>query len=51
MEPLRLRTWLGSAAMFVASTAGAAFAQNLDRPISAALIYVMGVTVIGELSV
>lgn len=47
IDQSRLRSWLGSAAIFVASTAGAALAQNLGRPISASLIYVMGVTVIG----
>lgn len=40
----------GSVLIFVASTAGSAFAEHFDRPRTAALVYVLGVTVIGAIA-
>ncbi|MBO9579268.1 MAG: DUF4118 domain-containing protein [Sphingobium sp.] len=36
--------------IFLTSTAGAAIARHFDRPVSSALVYILGVTVIGALS-
>jgi len=45
-----LRSSIVAALIFAAVTAGTAGAQGIDRPITAVLIYLTGVTVIGALS-
>jgi len=47
---LLVPTWLACLLVFVASTAGAAAARSLDRPLTSALVYVLGVTAIGAMS-
>ncbi len=40
----------GSLVLFILSTAGSAMFRHFDRPVSSALVYVLGVTVIGAIA-